>query len=77
MNQQNYIDAVFKTSINIMRGNTWQWPEGWDTARKLQFLNNSLLYAKQYEFWEEAAIIRDVKESIEKETGSLPSNSEQ
>ena len=77
MNQQNYIDAVFKSSINIMRGNTWQWPDSWDTARKLQFLHNSLLYAKQYEFWEEAAIIRDVRESIEKETGSLPSNSEQ
>ena len=52
----------------------WEWPDQWDADRKLRFLNDSLNYAKTNEFWEQAAIIRDVTEKINKETGSTSSN---
>ena len=54
-----------------MKTDDWEWPDKWDTEHKLRFLNDSLNYAKQYEFWEQAAIIRDVTEAIKKETGSV------
>lgn len=77
MDLKNYINQVFIGSINVMKTDEWQWPGNWDTAHKLRFLNDSLNYAKQNEFWEQAAIIRDVTQAIEKETGSLPSNPKQ
>ena len=52
----------------------WEWPDQWNDDRKLRFLNDSLNYAKTNEFWEQAAIIRDVTEKINKETGSTSSN---
>ena len=57
-----------------MATNKWEWPDPWDTDRKLRFLNDSLNYAKENEFWEQAAIIRDVTEKINKETGSISSS---
>jgi len=73
METKNFIDAIFLRSINIMATNKWEWPDTWTNNRKLQFLNDSLNYAKQNEFWEQAAIIRDVKEEIDKE-GSISSS---
>ena len=55
----------------------WEWPDQWDKDRKLRFLNDSLNYAKTNEFWEQAAIIRDVTEKINKETGSVSSNADE
>jgi len=74
MDAKEILDRVFIGSINIMKTDDWEWPENWSDSRKLQFLNDSLNYAKQYEFWEQAAIIRDVTEAIKKETGSVSSN---
>jgi hypothetical protein len=34
-------------------------------------------YAKQNEFWEQAAIIRDVKEKIDEEAGSVSSDTDE
>ena len=73
----NYIDKIFIGSINVMKTDDWQWPASWDTEHKLRFLNDSLNYAKQNEFWEQAAIIRDVKEKINKEAGTVSDNTEQ
>ena len=75
MKLENYIHQVFIGSINIMKTNTWQWPDHWDQSRKLKFLNDSLNYASENEFWEQAAIIRDVKEKItEPPQGSVSSD---
>lgn len=78
MKLENYIHQVFISSINIMETDTWQWPDHWDDSRKLKFLNDSLNYASENEFWEQAAIIRDVTEKIKKDTsGSVSSNTAQ
>jgi hypothetical protein len=77
MDLRNYVDKIFIGSINVMRTDEWHWPPAWDTQHKLRFLNDSLNYAKQNEFWEQAAIIRDVTETVKKETGSLSSDLEQ
>ena len=74
MEAKNFIDNVFLKSINVMATNKWEWPNNWNDNRKLQFLNDSLNYAKQNEFWEQAAIIRDVTEEINKEKGSISSS---
>lgn len=74
METKNFIDNVFVKSINIMATNKWQWPERWDVDRKIRFLTDSLNYAKENEFWEQAAIIRDVKEKINEEKGSISSS---
>ena len=74
METKNFIDTVFIKSINVMSTNKWEWPGQWNMDRKLRFLNDSLNYAKENEFWEQAAIIRDVTEKINKETGSASSN---
>ena len=76
MDLKNYIEKLFIGSINIMKTNEWEWPAEWESSRKLQFLNEALNYAKQNEFWEQAAIIRDVTETIKKETGSVSGNPE-
>lgn len=62
---QNFIEQLFIDSINIMATNEWEWPELWDKNRRLRFLNESLRYATERELYEQCAIIRDVKESIE------------
>ncbi len=74
METKNFIETLFVKSINIMATGKWEWPDQWDADRKLRFLNDSLNYAKTNEFWEQAAIIRDVTEKINKETGSTSSN---
>ena len=77
METKNFIDAVFMKSINIMATDNWVWPDQWDMTRKLRFLNDTMNYAKQNEFWEQAAIIRDVKEKIDKETGTVSSDTDE
>ena len=74
METKNFIETLFVKSINIMETGNWEWPDQWGKDRKLRFLNDSLNYAKTNEFWEQAAIIRDVTEKINKETGSTSSN---
>jgi len=64
-NTNIYIKTLFVESINVMTGDEWHWPGHWDGARILEFLNNSLEYAIENEFWEQAAIIRDVKKEFE------------
>ena len=65
INNKNFVDHLFKESINVMAGDEWSWPSHWDRSRQLQFLSNSLDYAVENEFWEQAAIIRDVKKEFE------------
>ena len=78
MKLDNYIQRVFIESINVMKTEIWKWPAHWDDTRKLKFLNDSLNYASENEFWEQAAIIRDVKEKITKDqSGTVSSNTEQ
>lgn len=61
---ENFINQLFIDSINIMKTDEWEWPESWNTPRKLKFLEDSLRYAEKQEFYEQCAIIRDVKENI-------------
>lgn len=63
--KENFIEQLFVDSINVMATNDWEWPAQWDKERRLRFLNESLRYATDRELYEQCAIIRDVKESIE------------
>jgi hypothetical protein len=75
--RKNFIHQLFCRSIDVMKNDNWEWPEHWDTQYKLRFLNESLNYATDNEFWEQAAIIRDVKNEIVQETpGSVSGDSE-
>lgn len=60
---KNFIDKLFIESINIMKTDKWEWPDKWTDERKEKFLNDSLTYAETNEFYEQCAIIRDVKET--------------
>lgn len=62
----NFIERLFIESINIMATNQWDWPDHWDSERRLKFLNESLRFAEDRELFEQCAIIRDVKESLQK-----------
>ena len=62
---QNFIEQLFIDSINVMSTGEWELPDAWDKQRRLHFLNESLRYATERELYEQCAIIRDVKESIE------------
>jgi hypothetical protein len=60
---KNFIDKLFIDSINIMKTDKWEWPNKWSDDRKEKFLDDSLSYAEKNEFYEQCAIIRDVKEA--------------
>jgi len=62
---QNFIERLFIDSIDVMATGEWEWPDRWDKNRRLNFLNEALRYATEHELYEQCAIIRDVKESIE------------
>lgn len=62
----NFIERLFIESINVMVTDKWDWPEHWDTERCMKFLNESLRFAEDRELFEQCAIIRDVKESLQK-----------
>ena len=62
---KNFIEELFIDSINVMATGEWEWPEQWDKELRLRFLNESLRYATERELYEQCAIIRDVKESVE------------
>ena len=61
----NFVDDLFVRSINFMKTNKWQWPADWNTARQEKFLDDSLSYAEEKELYEQCAIIRDVKKTIQ------------
>jgi hypothetical protein len=61
---ENFIKQLFIKSIDLMHGSEWEWPDHWDTKRKIEFLDNSLEWALQEELYEQCTIIRDVKETI-------------
>jgi len=61
---ENYLDKLLITSINHMKTSTWSWPKTWDNAQKLQFLHMCDAYASEHEYYEQCAIIRDVKATI-------------
>jgi len=65
---QDYMKTIFIESVNHMGGDDWVWPEHWSVQRKLNFLEHSLNYAKDNEFWEQAVIIRDVTKKVEHES---------
>ena len=77
MDLKNFTEKIFIGSVNIMQTDEWKWPNRWGHDRKMKFLTDLLNYAKENEFWEQAAVIRDVTTEIEKETGSVSSNTEE
>jgi protein-arginine kinase activator protein McsA len=77
MDLKNFTDKIFIGSVNIMKTDEWKWPDKWEHDRKIKFLTDLLNYAKENEFWEQAAVIRDVTTEIEKETRSVSGNTEE
>lgn len=61
---KNFVDHLFVKSIDHMKTSRWEWPVNWDVKRQKQFLDDSLKYAEQKEFYEQCAIIRDVQQKI-------------
>jgi len=76
MDLKNFTDKVFIGSIDIMKTDEWMWPKSWDADRIKKFLTDSLNYAKENEFWEQAAIIRDVTRK-EEEAGTISGSIDQ
>lgn len=62
---ENYVNKLLIDSINAMSGSVYVWPADWNQSRKLKFLESCLDYAERNEFYEQCAIIRDVKKTIE------------
>jgi len=62
---ENFINRLFIESINVMQTEKWQWPDKWDTEKQIKFLDDSLRYAETNEYYEQCAIIRDVKNKIQ------------
>ena len=62
---QNFIEHLFIESINIMKTDKWQWPENWSIDRRIKFLDDAMKFAEGKELYEQCAIIRDVKETIQ------------
>lgn len=74
MNEDNQIDRLIKTSLSVLKNITEpddllaMFPDAWDADRCNLFLDKLLEYCIQdsKEFWEQAAVIRDVKQTINK-----------
>jgi hypothetical protein len=62
----NFIERLFVESINVMATDKWDWPDHWDTERRMKFINESLRFAEDRELFEQCVILRDVKESLQK-----------
>ena len=65
MNIENFIVKLFKESIDVMKSSKWEWPEQWNTERRIKFLDEALSYGEKNELYEQCSIIRDVKNSIQ------------
>lgn len=65
MNIENFVIQLFKESINVMKSSDWNWPEQWNTERRIKFLDEALSYGEKNELYEQCSIIRDVKNSIQ------------
>lgn len=66
MLKENYIDEVFLSVVNHMTTKKWQWPDHWDIQRKLDFIDQSIKWAEQREYYEQCAILQDVRKKINK-----------
>ena len=66
MLEENYIDDVFLSVVNHMTTKTWQWPDNWTDPRKLEFIDQSIIWAEQREYYEQCAILQDVRKKINK-----------
>jgi hypothetical protein len=64
MSVENQFNEVFTRAVNAMCDHTWTWPENWDINIKNEFIELTLNYAIENEYWEQAAILRDVKTKI-------------
>ena len=65
MNIENFVIQLFKESINVMKTSNWEWPDQWNTERRIKFLDEALSYGEKNELYEQCSIIRDVKNSIQ------------
>ena len=72
MKEDNQIDRLIKVSLSVLRNITDpddlhdMFPDHWDLDRRNLFLDRLLEYciSDEKEFWEQAAVIRDVKKTI-------------
>lgn len=64
MSVENQFYKVFIQAVDAMSNSTWEWPEFWDINMKYVFINSALNYAIENEYWEQAGILRDVKNKI-------------
>ena len=61
MNLENFMMKLFVESIDLMGTNDWEWPDSWNTFKKLQFLKQSLNYAEKNELYEQCIIIKKIQ----------------
>jgi|LauGreDrversion4_2_1035121.scaffolds.fasta_scaffold3563697_1 hypothetical protein len=64
MVKENYIDDVFMSVVDHMTTDKWQWPDNWDTQRKLDFVDHSIKWAEEREYYEQCAILQNVRKTI-------------
>jgi len=60
----NFIEQAIIESIEKMSTTEWSWPAYWDNERKLHFIDQCMQFAEKREFYEQCAVLRDVKETI-------------
>ena len=66
MVKDNYIDDVFLSVVNHMTTKNWQWPDNWDEQRKIDFVDQSITWAEEREYYEQCAILQNVRKKITK-----------
>jgi serine kinase of HPr protein (carbohydrate metabolism regulator) len=60
----NYIDKAISESIDLMSTNEWSWPPNWDSDKRHVFIDKLMQFAESREYYEQCAILRDVKKTI-------------
>lgn len=65
--QENFMDTMLMASVNLMATHKFNWPPSWTLETKNKFLNNCLEYTIDREMYEQSAILRNVKETINKD----------
>jgi hypothetical protein len=61
---ENFMMRLFIESINVLDTPDWQWPDSWNTYKKLQFLKQSMNYAEKHELYEQCAIIKKIQDQF-------------
>jgi len=64
MSGDNYITKLMISAVNEMKTKKPKWPAGWDNKRKIEFLDNILVWLEKEQLYEQCQIILNAKKKI-------------